>query len=601
MNNDVKFEVVKFGQSEHKRSDLISFYISAAISFKEMEDKRLEIDQNKKVYDILRKNNVLKKDKKVEKISREISFFSYKEKDNNSFPLFKLNNKKIISTNLLKNILKYNENDSKKIFGKTYLEHSILFYLLKSGKNKARKNPLLYAIELAKSESNDYDTFIKNVLEMNIENIFDLYNNCIDDNQIKMFRKEFAKCGSGIPGVNEDREIKQLQELRDSIFFILFDNISNKQNYSKILDLVLKYNEYSKYKNKNINKAIKKFFGNDFFKKINDANIHKDVLLQEIKIILRKNDIRNFIEKIYLGNKIKDYSYLLSSYFSLLNFFVIENDVVKIDNINATLIDFIINNIEKIYLFDYINDDIFDFYENNLEKIPNNNEFEYSIKEIIKTYYNKQTFEEFFESIKNNYDQNKITENVIKYFSKKRNSHIKGLIDGPTIYEFVINILFFSIFYNNDLNSSDNNDSFLNYEFRKSINTLLTSNFIPQRFASGGRPDAIFNEFNLIVEPTLQLKGQIKHEVQSINNHLKVAKINTGLMIAPQIENDFFSMIYAFQEQFQHIIIPINSKILLDIIRSNDSHNELISFVDSFEKKKYGIEQIKNIYSIKID
>jgi hypothetical protein len=549
------YGTVKFGRSEHKRFNITDFYLNAAKSFKNLEG--ININDNKKIYKELLDNKIYKKDKFIKKIGREISFFK------NSFPLYDTIDNKIKITKLTKNILEFT---NEKIFnGKDYFENSMILFLIKEYPSKnINENPFFYAINLVKKKDISKENFSLKIFKMNENNIKkDLMEISFND-----AIKKYFKYRSGNPNPKKDKDLIKFQSKKNELIKLLLEYVFYKIDIKKIVDYLYEFiKDYEYLKNKklisNFPKAYKKIFNLNetkifsFIKNFENNNING-----YINFIKEKINIDYLIENFYFENKKSDYINLIDKYLFFTEFFVIEKNSVKINKVYKEYIDDLRENYDEILRISLKNDNII---EKLLKLDFKNKENYFSIRKIILNNYNDAFFDAFFDIFLN--PKKDINKDLMKL--SLENNHINNILDPPTFFEFIINLFFFKLFYEEKiLNDKNYSDNYLTNEFRKSINTYLSTNLIPRRFASGNKSDGIFYEEKILIEPSLQLKNQIKHELSSILNHLKKSDFKTSVFISPQIEEDF--LIQSISYKYKNLLIlPISIKILKKINDSN--------------------------------
>lgn len=574
--------LTKFGVSEHKRRDYIFFYYQSASSFSELEGT--DIKNVNLIYKKLLKKGVYLRKKKKINISRELTFFK------NKFPLYELRNEKIYPTILTKNILK--NYDKKIFFGKTYLENAIILFLIKQYKTKEIDNhPFYYSLKLAKQENLRKKEWIDKILLMNKKDL------------LKKLTKEsdfldlinFFHIGSGIPNVKKYKQLQNFQNDANKLVEQIIKNIFSKnKDEIKIIDsLYILINDFLNLRKEGLLKNFPKglislfeFRGNTgiylFIKNYQNNNLDKYIDL------IKNIDIERLYDKFYVKNKYNDYSSLIQRYLFLTNFFIIEYGNVKLNSKYDSYINQLINKYQVIKEMDWKDKNIIDEL-NKLEISEDiNKNYDFSIREIINNYYTNDFYANLFSKINQSKNINKTLLDI-----SKENEHINGIVDNPpTIYEFFINLFFFKIFYRKELeNTFLISDEKITNKFKKSIRTNLSSNLVPLRFAAGHNSDAIFYDYNVLIEPTLVEKDQVKHELQSIIKHLKKNKYNIAIMVAPTIEDMFYPSAIAYKKyQYGYLILPFDNNILIKLNDSKDSLKLFNQIKDkSWKIKEYNL------------
>lgn len=587
----IEFKAIKFGVSEHKRSNILDFYFAAAKSFKNLNN--VNYDDNDQIYKELLKNKVYEKSKINKNIGREKTFFK------NRFPLYENIENKIKITKLSEKILNFSE---KKIFnGKSYLENSLIIFLIQSyPTRKIYENPFFYAINLAKNGNFSKEKFLQNIFEINKKKI---YENLKEINRDELIKKYF-KFKSGNPNPTKDKGLIEFHNKKNKLIKLIVDYSYKKNNEKEVIDYLYKFIKYYEILNNkklisnlpkvfikifNFNKRKISIFINDFEK--NNLNKYFNFMKENIDLIF-------LLENFYFLNKKNDYISLINKYLFNTDFFIVINNFVKINKIYKIYIENLEKNYNEILKISLKEDDIIDELK-KLDFKNDVNEF-FSIRKIINLNYNELFFDSFFDIFINQ-------ENNVNNFNKKlmklslKNNHINGILDPPTFFEFTVNLFFFILFYKDKIsNESKYSDDYLTKEFEKCINTNLSTNLIPIRFASGNRSDAVFFKEKILIEPSLQMKNQIKHELNSIINHLKKYNFNYSIFIAPEIEEDFLIQTISYKYRDQ-IILPMSIKSLKKIKDSNFDIKLFLEIKKEFSdcEKFSEVSHIYNKYNFK--
>ncbi|BDV02469.1 MAG: AlwI family type II restriction endonuclease [Candidatus Hepatoplasma vulgare] len=582
----MKLIAIKFGQSEHKRVNYLNFYFAAALSFQNLIG--IKINNIEKINKEFLKNEVYEIEKKETNIKRELTFFK------NGFPLyFENKNKEIEVTNLTKKIL---ENGDKKIFnGRTYLENVLILYLIKKyPENEIINNPFFCALNFAEEEKYTKKEFIDKIFKLNKEKI----QNYLEQISLDDYINIYFKFKSGNPESKKDLEIKKFQNKKNELIEELARNVLSKKNNQEIVlnKLYILINEYMKLRDlKKISifpKTFKKIF------QLKDSDLYKFILDYEKKDkqkyfdLIKNMNFNYLIENFYFENKKGDYGNLIWKYLINTNFFLIKEDKISINPKCEEYINDLKNNYYEILKIKLDDKNIIEKFKNLNIKNKDNNDI--SVREIINEYYNENFYNNFFEIISLE-DEKIINKKLIKLGNE--NQHINGILDAPTIFEFIINLFFFKLFYKEEiLNINKISDEELTNNFKESINTYLTSNLIPQRFASGGRSDAIFKNQEILIEPTLQIKRQVKHELNSITDHLKKVGYHYSVLVAPKISNDFLPQVISYKDyDYSWIILPFNTNILIKI-KESDYSTDLFNEIKNDFKNCNTYKEVSNIF-----
>jgi hypothetical protein len=168
---------------------------------------------------------------------------------------------------------------------------------------------------------------------------------------------------------------------------------------------------------------------------------------------------------------------------------------------------------------------------------------------IINQYYSNEKLIILFNKLKDVYREgykgNKI-EKIIK-----EHEHIKGKVNIPTFFEFIIGMAFLS---KNKSKEDTNEKDYL----EKHFHTKLDTNLCPIRFASGGKTDIYIEKKDeqlfLNIEPTTQLTNQTKMELDSVRSHL-ISAMNKNqfpkgisIIVAPKIKKTLSQDIRGWNE-----------------------------------------------------
>lgn len=559
--------LIKFGVSEHKRVNYLLFFKNAAKAFVELNNEN--VNNHELIQRIFQKHNVFENKQEIN-VNREMSFFK------THFFLYLNKNGKIKPTMLAYKLC--NDDEKKRYFGKSYSEWIFLLFIIQH-KTYNERFQFEFACNLAlenKFTLEEFTTKIYRLNEKDIETELDyesLYH-------LMMYR-------SGIPEVNKNFEIKKLQNLRDEILKQITKCLvltrKNQLQEEDVIDYLFLIKEFLKQQsiaNKLTYKPTALFkifdlqqsdlniiqFGNNF---------ELTKLKEKIYQLIINIDVNQLIIDFYYQKSAGDYLYLIKKHLFTTGLFKIANNFVKIEDNYLNLVELILKNYQELVKIDLSQGE---FNERLIELgiIDKQLNYDYyaNINEIINQHYDEQFFEEFYQAISKK-DVNK----NLNYLASK-NKHINSVINGPTFFEFVINICFFKLIYQQELRQGIN----LNQTFIKSINTHLTANFIPLRFASGGRADAYFKILDLIIEPTLQLKNQTKHELNSIANHVKKYRAKYAIMVAPSIEPDFWNFIVHYNNSTTWTLIPLSATMIRNLSTNNKNLDDLKKILNDFSK-----------------
>lgn len=562
------FCLIKFGVSEIKRKNIKQTYTLYTDWFKENNYYFHKNREN--VFKDWKKLYIYEEAKKEPKITREISFL----KKNGFAIIYKQNNQYCFKATDVSR--KWSDNGQSLFYLKN-IDYSFFQFLLKQkyiefNKEKSAfvhivKNLLInkkitssliisnsYIDEIKKMISNKNEEGILNLVKYNSGSpnnglndkkrdlITKLYINYYfekKDNEkklvqeIKGYLKSIKKPANGLLELifnkknNDDFDYgkKALIDLSD-------DEIKNKitiKNDNDFLDRIknkIIAGSYPDYKNLIINhiNCLSSFF--DISKKDNEwiFNVH-DIDVEKFlhKLVEKENDILKLeVEKFYEKNELLE----------KLNITINENKKWNsIDERN----DFSIN---KEYTY------------NNIKKIIN------KISQAIETKTNEYNFEKI-KSIINN------------------DNHIKGQVNWPTYYEFIIGMIFLKKTYGEySTNWKEKID--------KHLRLTIDGSLCPIRFAGGGKSDIFFLQKNIIsiIEPTTQLYRQTKQEHDSVKSHLndEISKnqekkcYGLAIIVAPKIEETLVDSFCGFnnKNKYKQILLFDNNS-LIDILNYYDN------------------------------
>ncbi len=557
----------KIGKSEHKRTDLINSYFSfiyAITNNDKLKNKSWKNDKNI-ICEVLTNYRVLY-NKKCDSpnLNREKSLFE-------SLNLIK-KNQNIIPTEFTKHILS-NENINTSKLGMNSSEYHYLLMIL-----------------FNYSENNDMQTFeiIDNILN-NKEYFFkknDLLINELmkmdeDDFRNELFNQIKFKSGSSKSIEKDGKKIK-LKMAKDEILKLWIDWMIKQDDITErnLLNLIIEYKNLFKMKSKDFlkdamailicdSKHFKKLYknlDNDEVFSLKSFNDEFDNTREEI--------INRAIRKIIKGSE-KDYLYLIKNHLLVLQQFFYFDSIdnkIKIFNEHKDFIFKIISKkkelIQEFRKNNYIAIDKFiDILD--MKEVVNIDNSE--VMKIYKTHYG--TSEQIIEILKKFIivdNENDMRKKVDSYI--KNSQHLNGLCDAPTFFEFLSS---YSILFKNHNDIFEKTSTEFIDLIKKSLNLKFSQkNLVPIRFAAGNRPDAIIKTIDgdIIVEPTLQLKRQVKMELDSVTDHINKHKykINSAYIIAPIIEERLNTALKSFVENNLikvRSVFAINVKELIEYIK----------------------------------
>ncbi len=511
-----KFKLFKFGLSEHKRTDLLFSYFSAAKSINKLKGYDWTIDEEY-VLKILKENNFFKMQKKETNIEREETLFKHYLK------IMNIVDGKIEPTNnslIVDNVTSYEEKD---FFNFTWQEYWYIQSILKFSNNDLLD--LAYVLKIGRGNIESYvDYFI-----VNLENTKNNLRNQIISNNLDKIKSEIS-LNSGIP--KKMSYYNHLTVLGKEIANQYIDEvfINHQNEYS--IDLLSKLSDYLSYKK--LSKGYYElFFGKPekIKNKVIKALRKKDY--SSIKQMIPKT-IDEKLENIFLrriGGVYNDYKNLIFNHLNSLPGIKINQITGKID-------------IEKPYesLYDAIQKNIYsqDKFSSS-DYIPpkklleilgiENNIFDDDTTlfyEIWESYYNREQIRQILEWNWKN------SSGIYSLISN--HTYFKGKIPPHVLYEFVIGL---SIFYHDNRVALQNKTLLKPWDKLKSYFGLnFNRMLLPTGHAPGGRAD-IIREVGKVIElyePTIQIYRQAGHELEGIVSHLlKVENATVSFLVAPEI------------------------------------------------------------------
>lgn len=547
-----KFSLIKFGVSEIKRKNLKQTY---TLYTDWIIKQSMPINKNKyEIFDEWKKQNIYEEQKKEKNIGREISFLY-----NNGF-ILDLDNLETCNKNISfkpsEISCKWSTNEETLFYLKN-IDYSFFQFLLKQKywENNKKKSAFVHIIKyLLINEkltpdiiiSDNYIKFIKQIIfSKNKASIMTL-----------------IKYNSGSPNNKDymDKKRNKNDELRDDIVesyveYYFEKNIKESDLINKIIEY-FKIIQNTQTKKANISSGLLELVFNkkegDNLKLYKINNLVKWTYQQIKNKIYIKND-DNFLERV--KNRI-----IMGSYSDYKNLIVNHiNCLSSLFDINDKLIFTVRNNKIKKFLFELIEkEDIIlelkseQFYtkkelisklnimidENNDWKDVNRRN-DNRINECYTFSKMKQIINSISKSVLitgNGYNNKKVQDII------KNDEHVRGQVNWPTYYEFIVGIIFLKKIYGE---CSKN----WREKMEKHLRLTIDGSLCPIRFASGGRSDILFWDKNKVytIEPTTQLFRQTKHEYESILDHLdkeiKNSSINKcegfSIVVAPKIEERF--------------------------------------------------------------
>lgn len=557
--------LIKFGVSEHKRTDLLASYIAAIIVFQRNA------------------NNCITKEDLQKQLEEEGFFFAKKEKNisrelprfkNKLFFLEKKNNSKGNQVHILltEKASKWGrEEDDKVFYGLSSMEYAFFEMLLKQGNEKG-KNTFLYLVKNLCFEAKT----IKEVL------IDEEYKTSISE-AIKNNKdiKQFIKYRSDTPNKDDLNKVL-VSQLRNEIVDLFLKSYDEKKDkttcFHNTKKILLNLEKINKANNgKFPDGLIELLFEN---KKRLKKDWKKNIKGQQInlyEIVNNKEQLLSHIMARIIGGSYSSYKSLIVNHFMQLPmFFSVYKDTISLQESAKPIIKNIIEREDKVLELKcekhYSPKKLKEIFELN----GSMGLIQLDIKSIIQNNYQLK----MLRSILDLDFENRIK---IQSFIAKHN-HIKNRCNVPTFFEYIIGMTFL-IGENPDLLKKSNEE--IIKLINKTFNTILSSDLAPLHHAPGGRADIEVklksNKNLLLIEPTLQLKRQIKMELDSTVSHLMAKnQANKSLIVSLKIEELLISALKGINEDH----LKPNGKLLAttDINKIKDYLDKKIEVNHFFSK-----------------
>lgn len=440
---------------------------------------------------------------------------------------------------------------------------------------------------------------------MSMENYKQALDYFIEQNKIT--EKIIIQIGMNRKSKSYDKQYYRIYTLLKKIYI--------EKQYNKINELYydLKTLRLSKY-------WVRNFFGNGLKKKVT----MNDLVQNDFSHIKNEKTLKKVFFKFMHLNKIKatldDYFDLNKRYIGLADVINFQNNIITLSIISKIFFTPIIDDIyksicysESYNLTDNIDlkniDSCLDLNESKL--ISNYNILHKktikSIKDINEEYYNDK-YNRFNSMIDEMFNKNKLKE-LLECFKqrndKKINQDVTQNADIPTIFEYIVGIIWYEI--------SDRKGDILSY-----MNLSLDANLLPKSHATGGIADIIYKyeqaqkypQHALLIEATLTDRNiQRRSEMEPVSRHLGeyllknsnhsayCVFITTNLDI--NVISDFrsrkFIQFYDTKDNSKVIngmkIIPLETDILKLIIEKDYRYDELYCIFDQvYNNELNGLE-----------
>lgn len=506
-----------------------------------------------------------------------------------------------------------------------YLSYEEFTYLLPLCKNKYDVKKMIQIIKNTERVGLSIDEIITSkIFEM------DNYIQALYD-----FSKEYPVTEETFERIGMNRKSKIYDRPYNNIYRLLVDLVFHLKHNS-FEERLEKYEE--------LFEASKKISGNAralwqeylfMGYKINKIDENFDKNFKDLDISLTKNIIdfkKEFFIKLHTFKwkvNLKDYFDLNKRYFSLTDIIKFEDNKIELDIlpkyyfkdiIDALLDEELLDNNEYLKLF-YSSvsiESISSLYNMEIKNVIDNINEELGTKltsDNIKTYIKDERLKNFNELIDSKFqtdDLIRILEQIKNRNDAELNSYITDNASIPTIFEYILGIVWYRI--------SGKKGNILDF-----MNLSLDADFLPKTHAGGGMADIVYRykedtypKHDLLIEATLsESTGQRIMEMEPVSRHLgENIKITNNLndyalFIAPNLEEriilDFRNMKTRYYPKGDGNfinglkIIPIDIDILKLILEKNFSYNNIYDWFDKAFKSEipdpiwYNEEILKNI------
>lgn len=572
----IRYDLVKFGVSETKRANIKQSYTILVDFVIKNNGKKLNESE---IFQFLKEERFFTGFKVEENVKREMSL---------------INNLGIGKTTYYKELEKYlieknqvsenweNDEYENKFWGLTSIDYSFFQLLLKQKFNNGNKvgNCFYHIVNFL----NNKEKITEDIL-LTIENK-ERIRNCIKNKDIISIKNILVpKSGSKNP------EIKKMNDNLVNLF--VEGKMEEKNNIEEIISLIINIYE----KNGKVSVGIDSLIFNETFSHAKMEKLIRGKKFENWVAEKINEGYVNFEKRVFnriIQGSWDSYRHLIKSHLIALDkifiYEVLEKDKKEKFSINPLYKDFI----EKILIngsqgkLNFENEKFYDVNElssilgvDSLVFLPQKiSDIE---KKIFDNYYEKKQLIKLLEEIKESYENNKIFPDQSKIYKIIRNHpHMKGKVDYPTFFEFLVGMIFLTK-KNIEIIKINKEEKDI---IKRSFRTKLDSNLCPVRFAPGGKADIMIkNQINFInIEPTTQIKNQVKMEFDSslqhlINDLLVESKLNNkiknaiSIIVAPKIED---RLIFAFKGINKQIeskmkIVIFDCDSLIEMLKSNEN------------------------------
>lgn len=474
-------------------------------------------------------------ERRLTEIGEKLYKINYK-KDYNFNNLFFLRNDAYL---YFKQLLKIRFDKNKRYYENFDINPFLLLIYLILKLNSISKKAFIYAFSLCQ-KFNDV-LKLEEFLKQNPD--FDIYESL----KSKIKEKE-----------NYNQALKYFLNNKKNLqtFEIILMDRKSKKNASIFLELFNELKTFEKSKNKfeKLKNIINKFgsskLKSEFRKRLNLGSFKE---FQQLKI--NKNDA--FLFYFFHTSKwkvnLEDYYDLNKRFIELSEVIIFEDEKIYLDELVKLYFEDKLNNkndYDKLSL--KINFDENYFNKKLKDKYPTT---EINLREHIKKMKLQIRKNRFDALIKNKFSN----ENLIKLLKKIKKREDKSILsyigwdaDAPTIFEYLIGVVFYKITKTIDLNF---------------LNMNLNASMLPIRFASGSKADIVFklDKEDMIIEVTLTTnENQRRMELEPVIRHIgkyNFQKKSFGIFIAPYLDPNVLVVFRAYKNLNFYDVKDLNKKV----------------------------------------
>ncbi|WP_024791877.1 AlwI family type II restriction endonuclease [Lebetimonas sp. JS138] len=525
-------------------------------------------------------------ERQLTEIGKKLYKINY-DKNYNFNNLFFLRNDAFL---YFKQLLKINFNKNKRAYKNFNINPflSLIYLLIKF--DSISKKVFMYALSLCQNFNDilDLEKFLKQNKNFNIYEY--LENKIKEKNNYEKALKFFLENDKNLKTfeiVLMDRKSKK----NSQIFLELFNELktfnNSKDKFTKLKEIVNKFDS-SKLKPE----FRKRLCLNSFekFKKLKLDNL-KD-------------------EELFYFFHTSKWKVNLEDYYDLNKRFIELSEVIIFDNENIYLDELV-----KLYFEDELNNEkdynkllsgVLKFDENYFfNKIKD--KYKIAKDENLRQYIKNiklQNKKRIFDKLVNKYFSNDNLITLFEKIKKREDKYISSYVDWdaniPTIFEYLIGIVFYKISKTIDLDF---------------LNMSLNASMLPIRFASGNKADIVFNfdEMDMIIEVTLTTdENQRRMELEPVIRHIgrhNFQKKAFGVFIAPYLDPNVLVIFRAYKNlNFYDIndyskvikgleILPLSIDEIIYILKQNIDLNDFLDIKNSCisDKENDGVKWYKSV------